>query len=114
MFKEDSHLFKLDHESAFTSWDTKADLPQQRMDEYRQLLTKLNVISVNRREPSGDIALLVWTRRHMIIGTKSKYYLYAETPPEPLVDSLDELVGGADAFAHKRISNNWYLLLDVW
>lgn len=114
MFKEDSHLFKLDRESAYSSWDTKADLPQQRMDEYRHLLTKLKLVSVNRGEASGDVYLLVWTSRRMLFGAKSKYYLYAETPPEPLVDSLDKLLGGTEAFAHKKISNNWYLLLHVW
>jgi hypothetical protein len=114
LFKEDANLRKLDYESTRSFGDLKTIIPEQRMEEYRGLLTKLGVESLTRNEKSGDIYLLVWSRSHMVIGSKSKSYVYAEKPPEPLVDSLDGLVNGTDALAYKQITRHWYLFLDVW
>lgn len=114
LFKEDANLHKLDYDSTRSFGDLKTIVPEQRMEVYRGLLTKLGVESLSRNERTGQIYLMVWSRPHMVIGSKSKFYVYAEKPPEPLVDSLDELVKGTDAQAYKRIAHNWYLYLDVW
>ena len=114
LFKEDAKLHKLDYESTRSFGDLKTIIPEQRMEEYRGLLTKLGVKSLTRDERTGDIYLLVWSRPHMVIGSKSKFYVYAEKPPEPLVDSLDGLANGTDALAYKRITHHWYLSLDIW
>ena len=46
MFKEDSKLSGVNYASAYLSYDVKADLPRQRLDEYRSLLTKLSLRNV--------------------------------------------------------------------
>jgi len=114
LFKEDANLARLDYESTRSFGELKTIVPERRMEEYRGLLRKLGVESLSRDERTGDIYLMAWSRTHMVIGSKSKSYVYAEKPPGPLVGSLDELVKGTDAMAYKRITHNWYLHLDVW
>lgn len=115
MFKKDGHLSSLNNEAAYLSFDQKADLSKQRMDEYRDLLKKLGLWVVSRGEKTGNIYMKAWHRNAFLIGGSSKYYVYAENPPEALVDSLDKLKdSGHDGYAFKKISGNWYLHLDIW
>jgi hypothetical protein len=115
MFREDAHLSYLNNEAAYLSFDEKVELSKQRMDEYRSLLRKLGLWVVSRGEKTGNIYMKAWHRNAFLVGGSSKYYVYAENSPEALVDSLDKLKnGGDDAYAFKKISDSWYMHLDIW
>jgi hypothetical protein len=115
MFKDDSQLSSVNNKAAYMSFDHNADLPKQRMDEYQSLLKKLGLLVVSRGEKTGNIYMKAWHRNAFLIGGSSKYYVYAENSPEALVDSLDKLENGDDdAYAFKKISDNWYMHLDIW
>lgn len=118
MFKEDKTLISVNDEAAWLDYGVKADIPQQRLDEYRSLFKKLGVKHIGRGEKSGDFYLPVWQRDGGSFGKgAAKYYVFADTAPEPLTDSLDkaysETSRGHDAFGYKRVSGNWYLHLTV-
>lgn len=115
MFKEDAHLSRISPTAAWVSYDVKASVPQQRFNEYRALFDKLKVKEIARGDPSGNFYILAWSKSDFIIGGSSKLYIYAETPPAPLVDSLDKLKNsGHDAYAFKKIADHWYMHLDIW
>ena len=117
IFKVDSHLFLVDSEAAYSARNTRAVITEERLEEYQRLLSKLEldyIARTNNHEGHEEISLRAWTRPHLLLGAKSKFYIYREIPPSPLVESLDGLVGGTDAYAYKRIAENWYLFLDVW
>ncbi len=115
LFKADANLSSVGSEAAWVSFEVKANISQQRLNEYRALFDKLEVKNIGRGEKSGNFYILAWNKDGFIIGGSSKLYIYAETPPSPLVDSLDEPANsGHDAYAFKRIADNWYLHLDIW
>jgi hypothetical protein len=115
MFREDAQLSGVNYESAWLDYEVKANIPQQRLDQYRSLFKKLQVEHIGRGRESGNFYLPFWHRDDYYIGSATKYYIYAESPPSPLVDSLDKLQNsGQDAAAFKRISGNWYMHLDKW
>jgi hypothetical protein len=119
MFKEDVKLSGVDHKSAWVdyNYNFKADIPQQRLDEYRSLLKRLGVQHIVRGDKSGHFYLLVWRENGLFIGGSSKFYIYADwlPPPSPLTDSLDALKqSGHDAYAFKQFEEHWYLHLDIW
>jgi hypothetical protein len=115
LFREDASLSSVGSEGAWVSFDVKANIPQQRLNEYRALFDKLKLKHIGRGEKSGNFYILTWKNDGFIIGGASKLYIYAETPPSPLADSLDGLASsGHDAYAFKKIADNWYLHLDIW
>jgi hypothetical protein len=115
MFQQDTHLLTVDREFAYVSYDTKVALPNQRMDEYRRLLKKLDLIDIRRYSNAGNIYLKAWHQDGFIIGGSYKHYVYAKTEPSPIVNSLDALKhSGQDALGYKRVVDNWYLNLDIW
>ena len=111
MFKEDSGVKTIDLESAYTFDEPRQEpnLPSQRLSEYRRLLRQINVKSIYRGETG--ISFLAWIGG-MDMG-KAKYYVYTETPPTSLVDSLDKAEvlprSYGDIIANKKIGGNWYL-----
>lgn len=114
LFKEDRTLSSVGSDAAW-SFDVKANISQQRLNAYRTLFDKLDLKSIGRGERSGNFYILTWKNDGFIIGGSSKLYIYAERPPSPLVDSLDGLASsGHDAYAFKKIADNWYLHLDIW
>jgi hypothetical protein len=117
MFKEDSELSSLKHDAAYLSYEVKANLPQQRLEDYRNLLTKLNLRSLSRGEKTGNIYFATWNKSDFLIGGSNEYYVYAESAPADamyLVDSLDELRNKTDAYAFKKVADQWYLHVDNW
>ena len=114
MFKEDSELSSVTFIAAFSSYDTRANIPQQRLDEYRGLLKKLSLKNIWRGEKSGNIHLTTWKESDFVMGGANEAYVYTEFPPAEITESLDELRKMTDAFAYKRISDNWYLQVDNW
>lgn len=113
MLNEDSYLIAVEPESAYQAWNAKANLPEGRMNEYRALLSKLNLRGV-RRWDSG-IYFKAWHRGFFPYGGITKYYVYAECTPNRIVDSLDKIIrSGQDANVYKRVSERWYLNVDIW
>lgn len=115
IFNQDADLDKVTREAAWVAFELKANIPEQRLNEYRSLFDKLKVESIARGEKSGNHYILAWRKSDLLIGGSSKLYIYAEKAPSPIVDSLDELKNsGHDAYAFKRIADKWYLHLDIW
>lgn len=117
MFKEDSSLSKVTREAAYLSYDLKANLPRQRLDDYCAMLSKLNLGSISRGEQTGNIYFAAWNKSDFIIGGTNEYYVYADSAPAEaryLVDSLNELRKKTDAYAFKKIADHWYLHVDNW
>ena len=116
MLSEDPKLCSISREAALLASDVKADLPQPRLNEYRSILSKLNVSRVTRR-PTGQVYFAIWNKDDFIMGGSNEYFVYAESDPAEkkyLVESLDDLRKQTDAFAYKRIAGHWYLFVDNW
>lgn len=121
MLKVDADLRAINHEFA-SGLNRFQSLPHERLAAYRQLLTKLDLVSVVRSR-NGDIYLKVWeTEPRYFMGTliySAKSYVYSQSPgkvgdvlspPKKLVSSLDEAARSSDgAYAFKRVADDWYL-----
>jgi len=89
-------------------------LSQEQIDGYYYLMKKLGISEIIKGEGNarGIIYLTAW-HKSGFVGASTKFYLFAESPPCPLVDSLDESSNG-DAHTCKHLKGNWYLHLDIW
>lgn len=118
MFKEDAKLGSVDETAAYLPGNQpgaspKAEIPAERMSEYRQLLDKTGVKKILRGADS--IHFIVWRGWNGIDpgNFKAKDYVYAESPRYPTADSLDQrdklLIDGSAPEVYKKIADNWYL-----
>lgn len=116
MFQEDSNLFQISlDKGALESFYKKAQISEERLLEYKKILSKLGIEYIERYEKRQDIFLRVWSSPSLFIGGKSKFYVYDEKEVKNTVDSLDEIYrSGQEANEMKKIKGNWYLYLDVW
>lgn len=99
-------------------------LSSERINEYTNLLNKINALEIqintdNKKDSSNfsGISIFAWDTRSWSIvgGGHSKSYTFQLEKPEQIVDSLDRLKSnGNDVVAYKKISENWYLYLDIW
>jgi hypothetical protein len=118
MMREDMNLAAVDIDAAYllskeiTAARPKAEVPAKRFDEYRRLLKQ---IGVNEIRNTGDsVIFLAWYSREIDpMNSGHKNYLYTETLPSPLLDSLDDTSKlpyqpGMDS-GYKKIAENWYL-----
>lgn len=116
MMKEDSELASVSHKTALLKTDVKASLSQQRFDEYRACLLKLQVTGVFRNR-AEQIYFAAWNKDDFMIGGSNEYFVYAEAAPADeryIVQSLDELRKQTDAYAFRKIADRWYLHVDNW
>lgn len=95
-------------------YKSRSNLSEDRIKAYEELMGKLQIQEISRWDQGNTVYFQVWWTSHLVIGNKSKYYVYLENPPEKLVDSLDIRVGNNDANDYKKIEANWYLHLDIW
>ena len=99
-------------------------ISRERLDDYISLLNKINALSIrlhtgnnNDRTNFSSIQIFVWDSRSWSIvgGGNSKSYLFTYDKPERIVESPDEIKSkGGDASHYKKLSENWYLFLDIW
>ena len=118
MMREDMNLASVDIDAAYlpskeiTDARPKAEIPAKRFDEYRRLLKQIGVNEI--RNADSGILFLVWQSREIgLMNSGHKNYLYTETLPSPLLDSLDDTSKlpyqpGMDS-GYKKIAENWYL-----
>lgn len=90
MFEEDSDVVKITHNNVFFDESPIRNLPKGRLDTYRSLLKTLRLEGGIKRE-RGHI-LLFASIKGMVIPNSGKTYLYSETEPSPLVESLDGVI----------------------
>jgi hypothetical protein len=117
MMREDSEFSSVTHHAVYRAYDIKVTPPSNRFDDYRRLLSKLDLASVSRADGTDRIYFAVWNKADFFMGGTNEYFVYAETPPadaQYLVESLDKLRGQTDAFAFKKFSDRWYLHVDNW
>jgi hypothetical protein len=118
MFKEDANLDSVDETAVYLPSAEpgnypRAEISSERLDEYRRLLKKTGVKKLFRRTDS--IHFIVWRGWNGIDpgNSKAKDYVYAETPRQPIADSLDQrdklLIDGSAPEVYKKIGDNWYL-----
>lgn len=118
MMREDMNLAAVDIDAAYlpskeiTDARTKAEISAKRIEEYRRLLKQIGVNEI--RNADSGILFLVWQSREIdLMNSGHKNYLYTETLPSPLLDSLDDTSklpyqSGMDS-GYKKIAENWYL-----
>lgn len=122
MFKENAELWEIDADGkALLDFGKPTSLPQARADRYRELMKQTGILNINRlhpsvgQPPSPTIYMRVWLVPNMVIGTKSKLYVYKSWHQKNVVESLDKIyAGGDDAGHYKKINDDWSLFLDVW
>lgn len=118
MMREDMNLAAVNFDAAyfpskeFGDSRPKADIPAKRFDEYRRLLKQIGASEIVNT--GGNISFTVW-ESGIVDPIKSGYknYLYTETLPSPMLDSLDDTsklrkAAGEDS-GYKKIAENWYL-----
>ena len=118
MLKEDANLVLVNEAAAFSPSTERgvppkaAELSPQRLDEYRRLLKQTGVLMITRGE--GGMSFVTQEGSDPIDGLE-KNYVYAENPPSPLVDSLDQIDklsrhrGQLRKGVYKKIADNWYI-----
>ena len=117
MMKEDSKISRVTHDAVYQANNIKVATPSNRFDEYRRLLSKLDLASVSRPVGTDHIYFVVWSKADFVMGGANEYFVYAETAPadaQYLAGSLDKLRAQTDAFAFKKIAERWYLHVDNW
>jgi hypothetical protein len=82
------------------------ELPKERQKEYRTLFKRLGVRNMTRWRDT--ITLEAWENNNFV-SSESKSYFYAESPPSPLVSSLEESSSTRDVSEYKHVRGNWYL-----
>ena len=117
MAREDKEIEKFTPEAVYKNTNDgkkdllKTDIPSERIDEYHRLFQQTGVKGITK-QADGGYSFDYWDGRPGLdpIDSAFKYYLYAETPPAPLLDSLEDSSKlPKDDFAYKQISDNWYL-----
>ena len=83
------------------------ELPKERQNEYRILFKRLGVRYMSRWY-NGRITMEAWENNNFV-SSESKSYIYTESPPSPLVSSLEESSSTMDVSEYKHIRGNWYL-----
>ena len=74
MFQEDFNLLRINlKDNAWKSYEIRANLKEERLSEYKSLLTKLNIEQLERYENRKDIYFRVLANPNIFIGGKSKY-----------------------------------------
>ena len=118
MIREDINLAAVDLEAAYLSSEKTADarpraeIPAKRIEEYRRLLKQIGVHEI--RNADDGVFFLVWQGREIDpMNSGHKNYLYTETLPSPMLDSLNDTSKlpyqpGMDS-GYKKIAENWYL-----
>src|SRR5687768_6948195 len=117
MLKEDSEFSRVTYEGVYKTNDMKATVSANRLNDYRGLLSKLNLRSISKVVGTDQIYFAIWNKDDFFMGGSNEYFVYAESPPAEaryVVDSLDKLRTQTDAFAFKRIADRWYLSVDNW
>ena len=114
MFREDK-LSRLRPDAAYTEPNgelnpaVKVELPVPRMEEYRRLLRQIGSDGMESMSNNQAIILYVFTGKGGWFSSdyREKSYVYSETPPEPIVDSLDQ--DKTKQIGYKKITDIWYL-----
>ena len=117
MLKEDVDFSRVNKEGAYKTNDVKATASPNRLEEYRGLISKLDLRSISRVAGTDRIYFALWNKPDFIMGGTNEYFVYAETLPadaQYLVESLDTIRTKTDAFAFKKIGDRWYLHVDNW
>lgn len=122
MFQENAELWQFDSDGkALLDFNKPASLPQTRTERYSELMKQTGILSINRNHssegepPRPAIYMKVWQVPNMVIGTKSKLYVYKLGSGTNLVESLDKSYrSGQDANDSKKINEDWSLYLDIW
>jgi hypothetical protein len=117
MSKEDEHVIRIatDFTRLDTNWswprpDSQLGFSRARWDHYRALFREVGLEAGLSRASNG-VYFTVSTRGIVSHGS-SKGYFYAERPPTPLVNSLDDEAQRnhpEHGSAFKSISGDWYL-----
>ena len=86
-----------------------APVPAERLKHYRDLMSALSIVSINRTE---SCVYLLTTNRGFAGSGSAKGYAFCSETPKKLVESLDVLRPPPPKFAHyfRSIEGNWYLL----
>ena len=115
MFVEDSDIVQITHKNVFFDNSPVRNLPQGRLDEYRSLFQTLQLEGGIKRE-RGHL-LLIASTKGTVIPNSGKTYLYSDTEPFPLVESLDAVITshkGDQPPIYKKLFDKWYLSYESW
>ncbi len=118
MMREDSNLVAVDLKAAYLLSNEigddrpRSDITAKRIDEYHRLLKQIGVNEIGNF--GGSTTFKVWETFDWM-SSEHKNYLYIETLPSPLLDSLNdksklryEMKKSAE-LGYKKIADNWYL-----
>lgn len=89
----------------------QVELPPERMEEYRRLFQKTAVqLIINDENDRYVFGFWKGVYSLDLRTSHSKSFVYLETPPKNLFDSLDEAKKlSNNSMSYKKISDNWYL-----
>lgn len=115
LFKEDSHVSRVNSGGVWADFDKPAEVPAERLEAYMELFGELEIRSIHRYPVRGSVELRVWSSKRLLIGGKTKSYVFDPGYTGKLTYSLDEVYrSGVDANHYKSLGDNWYVYLDVW
>ena len=116
MLGEDSDIDRLSQKSVTLEENSKRSLTEERLRDYRGLFVKLGLTGGMYRD-RGDAIRLIASPKHTLLMDSEKSYVYSATPPSPVVQSLDKVIGsdrGDQLPIYKQIADNWYLYYESW
>lgn|ERR1700741_214689 len=115
MLSEDDDIVRLDDKFVFLKEGSTRSVPQQRLEAYRNLFTKLKLERGFQRDK--DNALRFIASSGGIFSTSEKSYIYSPAPLTPVVNSLDQVIEndhGDHSPVYRKLYGGWYLYYASW
>ena len=116
MLNEDNDVVRITSKYVFLSENSTRQLPKERLDEYRRLMKELKLEGGIQRHDSERV-LLIASASGIALPNAGKCYAYSLKEPQPIVESLDELIKGSSgdhSLVYKKLRGNWYLCYESW
>jgi len=116
LFRNDSQLGRVAYDFTRPAGVTSptADVPQERLDEYRALFTKLNLEAGIEGYGNKRIVYFIASTQGLSISGSAKGYVYSDDRPDLVVENIDDYSSddGTSFTAYQHIEGNWYLYFD--
>lgn len=109
MIKDDENLYYIDHDTTRPAEYFQINITDQRLAEYRSLLTILQLNSIVTNNVRDTITFNASTSGVLAIRASYKGYCYSELRLSPIVDDLDSISNEQNYLGYRKIEDNWYL-----
>lgn len=116
MLTEDQDIVRLDNKFVFLSERSNRNVPNERLEAYRNLFAKLGLKGGFHRDEHKGLRFIA-SSGGTFIPSSEKSYVYSTNLLTPTVDSLDAVIErdrGDQQPVFKKLHGGWYLYYESW